>query len=233
MLINILATDNYNSYNIELARSIGLHEAIYLNEIINIQEKAYRKNKIVYSYVELDREYIQSRTTFKVEEQKELQKALEICKLIKVDENNKDRVLLESNNLINMLYDGNESILKSYAKEVKNTKKESKAEIIRQQLKNNIKTDNVELKDAYCEWIDSVSMKFGYMAKKAVIEGQKVIDDYCNRDLDKALKIISIATINSYRDMTWAINDFKKDYAKSFNRVPIIQNVNQLSNEVF
>lgn len=233
MLINILATDNYNSYNIELARSIGLHEAIYLNEVVNIQEKAYRKKKLLSGYVELDRDYIQSRTTFKPEEQKELQKALEICNLIKVDKDNKDRVYLESNNLINMLYDGNESILKSYAKEVKDKKKTTKQDIIKQHLKENIITQNEELHEAYCEWIDSVYGKNNYMSKKAVIEGQKVIDDYCNRDLDKALKIISIATIHSYRDMNWALNVFKKDYMKSFNNMPIIQDINQLSTEVF
>jgi len=232
MLINLISTGNYNSYNIELAKIIGLHEAIYLNELININEKAIRKNKVENDFFIVDREYVRCRTTLTPEEQKEIDKELQICNIV---ENGieKDSLRIDFSKLTTMLMDGNEGILKGFVKEVKDKKKVSKAEIIRQQLKNNIKTDNQELKDAYCEWIDSVSMKRGYMAKKAVLEGQKIVDDYCNRNLDMALKIISIATVHSYVDMNWALNDFKKDYANSFNKVPVIQNIQQLSTEVF
>ena len=232
MLINLISTGNYNSYNIELAKILGLHEAIYLNELININEKAIRKDKVIDDFFIVDREYIRCRTTISPEEQKEIDKELQICNIVEVGKE-KDSLKINFSKLTTMLMEGNEGILKGFVREVKDKKKVSKAEIIRQQLKNNIKTDNQELRDAYCEWIDSVSMKRGYMAKKAVLEGQTVIDNYCNRNLDMALKIISIATVHSYVDMNWALNDFKKDYASTFNRVPVIQNVQQLSTEVF
>ena len=232
MLINLLSLNNYNQFNIELARTIGLHEAIYFNELININDKAVRKDKLVDGYFRVDREYITQRTTLSASEQQEIDKELEICNLISCG-TEKDLIQVNLDKLTTMLMGGNESVLKGFVKEVKNKKKETKADIIRQQLKKNIKTTNEELYNAYCEWIDSVSMKRGYMDKKAVLEGEKTVDQYCNHDLDKALKIISIATINSYIDMNWAINVFKKDYISAFNKAPVIQNVQQLSKEVF
>lgn len=233
MLINLLAVNNYNSYNIEIAKLIGLHEAIYLNEVINIQEKAYRKNKIDNGYITLDRKYIESRTTLKEDEQKDLQKPFELSKIIIADPNNSNKVYLDLEVLINLLNEGNEVILKNFGKDLKKNRKQIKSEAIRVQLKKNIITQNQELYNAYCEWIDSVSNKRGYMDKKAVVEGQKVIDNYCNRNLDMALKIISIATINSYVDMNWAVNVFKKECPKTFTDVPTIQNISQLSTEAF
>ena len=79
MLINFLSTDNYNSFNIELAHLIGLQEAIYLNELININQKAVRKNKIEDNYFLVDRKYIESRTTLNIDEQREIDQALQTC----------------------------------------------------------------------------------------------------------------------------------------------------------
>ena len=84
MLINFLSTDNYNSFNIELAHLIGLQEAIYLNELININQKAVRKNKIEDNYFLVDRKYIESRTTLNIDEQREIDQALQTCNLIEV-----------------------------------------------------------------------------------------------------------------------------------------------------
>ena len=66
MLIDLLSTSNYVSYNIRLAELLGLHAAIYLSELMNINDKAIRKNKLNDNYFKLKREYITSRTTFDV-----------------------------------------------------------------------------------------------------------------------------------------------------------------------
>lgn len=233
MLVNLISTDSYNQFNIELAHRLGLNEAVYLNELINIYNKAVKKDKVQKGCFTVDREYIFSKTTIDKDEQLEIDKELEICKII-TKSLDSDSMSIHLSYLTGMLMDGNEKSLKECSREIKNKKKQSKADAIRVQLKKNVVTTNNELYNAYCEWIDSVSNKRGYMDKKAVIEGQKVIDDYCNRDLDKALKIISIATANSYIDMNWAVNVFKKDYAATFNKsIPVIQNVQQLSTEVF
>ena len=40
MLIDLLSTDNLANYNIKIAQVMGLHSAIYINELINISNKA-------------------------------------------------------------------------------------------------------------------------------------------------------------------------------------------------
>ena len=46
MLIELLSFSNYGSYNVKLANVLGLETAVYLSEIMNINERALRKNKL-------------------------------------------------------------------------------------------------------------------------------------------------------------------------------------------
>ena len=81
-------------------------------------------------------------------------------------------------------------------------------------------TTNVELRDAYYEWIESVLAKKGAMTKAAVIAAQSNVDKFSQRNLDIALKVLEIATINGYRDITWAINNYNKDYKVGYSVAP-------------
>ena len=74
MLIELLSTSNYVSFNVKLAEILGLHPSIYISELLNINDKAIRKEKMNESSFSLDREYIKKRTTLSVEEQLELRK---------------------------------------------------------------------------------------------------------------------------------------------------------------
>ena len=68
--MDILATDNMVSYNVKIAQVMGLHSAIYINELMNISAKAHRKNKLISDrYFLLDRKYITKRTTIDEKEQ--------------------------------------------------------------------------------------------------------------------------------------------------------------------
>ena len=46
MLIELLSMSNYAHFNVKLAEILGLHPAIYLALIMDINEKAIRKSKI-------------------------------------------------------------------------------------------------------------------------------------------------------------------------------------------
>ena len=47
MLIDLLSANNYVNYNIKVAELVGLHPAIYLSELMNIQSKAEKKNMLL------------------------------------------------------------------------------------------------------------------------------------------------------------------------------------------
>ena len=90
--------------------------------------------------------------------------------------------------------------------------RQTKADVIKQNLKTNIVTTNQELMSAYSDWIDAVYANKGWMSKKAIVVGQAVVDEFSKRNLDVALKLIEIATIHGYVDMTWAINRYNEQY---------------------
>lgn len=216
MLFDMLSTDMYVSFNCKLAQRIGLHTAIYVTELLNISRKAYLKSKLYNEkYFKIDRNYVEERTTLSKKEQRELDDILVNLNILHIDESSKDLLCVDADALTGVLLDDRKTI-EAKIKPVVKRKKPSKKEEILNALKNRIETNNPELKAAYEEWIEAVMARQGWMTAAAVIEAQKVVDRYTNKDLDLALELIKIGTINGLRDMTWVINDFEKEYKKRY-----------------
>lgn len=220
MLIELLSMSNYGNYNIKVAQILGLETAVYLNELMNINEKAVRKNKITDNCFIIDRKYIESRTTLNTERQQELE--VNLIKLGILEHSSNDNINLNITALTSILAAPDED-LKAITKIAKKTKaansKTAKQEAIINSLKGSIVTTNEELINAYGEWIEAVVAKVNWMSKKAVTSAQAVIDEFSNRNLDVALKVLEIATINGYADMTWAIKSYKRNYNVSYQEV--------------
>lgn len=239
MLIELLSMDNYVSYNIKIAEIFGLHPAIYLSELMNINDKAIRKSKITgESYFTVDREYIQKRTTLTKAQQLKIDDTFKEIGLLKVDETNQNTLTLDITVLTSIMTGGKQTIkeLKSLTNKISKTKR-TKDEAIKDNLKNYVTTDNPELREAYFDWIDAVYAKQGWMSARSVKEAQKDVDNASGRNLDVALKMINIAAIRGYREMEWAINAYKRDYEPTFRlntvtQQPVEERV-ELSEEVF
>lgn len=240
MLIELLSTSNYVSYNVKLAELLGLHSAIYISELMSINDKAIRKDKINESSFSLDREYVKKRTTLSPEEQLDIEQNL--IKLGIIEKPNKDTscVILNINILTTLLMSTDEELLDNVEKLAKLKTKKSKAtkaEAIRQNLKSSIITTNMELISAYSDWIDAVYAKQGWMSKKAVDIGQSVVDNFSKRDLDVALTVINIAAMHGYVDMQWAVNKYTEQYKvkREINYMPRVTESApvELSSEVF
>ena len=212
MLIDLINTSNYVSYNIKLAQLLGLKEAIYLSELLNINDKAIRKNKINNNYFDIDRKYIETRTTLNVSEQDKIEKTLIKLKIIKKQE---DSITIDLNVIIALLTTENtETIIKPKPR----TQAQSKLVGQANALKKYLKCTNVELFNAFSTWIETILEKQGWMSKASVEEGEKLVDEISNHDLDIALGIVNIASINGYRDMTWAVKKWQDNYKISYNK---------------
>lgn len=215
MLIDLIAQNGYNSYNIQLAKIIGLHPAIYVNTLLNINSKAISKQKVTDDfYFSVDRNYVQSVTTFSVKEQEEIEKLLIELKILKKQKiDDADILFLDVSTLTSIMMSQNEKLINDINKiaQSKQTKR-TKADIIKDELKSYVTATNHELRDAYFDWIDAVYAKQGWMSKKSVISAQSIVDNFSNRNLDIALKLIEIASIGGYRDMTWAVNSYRDNY---------------------
>lgn len=237
MLIDFLSTDTYGMYNIDLANIIGLHEAIYVNNLINIYKKAITKKKLHGDFILIDREYITSVTTFTVAEQKEMDKKLQDVSILQINIDNKDLVKLNLSNITTLLVTDNEELVTD-VKTKTTKKKRTKADAIKDNLKNLITTSNEELRKSYEDWIDAVYAKQGWMSAKSVTVGQSQLDTFANHNLDIALDVLNIASIHGYRDIEWAINTYNSNNKPApinsvrFNSTPA-KVVNKIEGEVY
>ena len=233
MLIELLSSSNYVNFNVRLAQILGLKPAIYLSQIMDINEKAVRKNKIDNDFFTIDRKYVESRTTLTKDEQVSIEKDLLNIGILERNEEKKNTICLNITMLTSIMMTPDEDLLKDISNLSKNKKKKTKSEVIEENLKNNILTTNEELRDAYYEWIESVLAKKGVMTKAAVIHAQPTLDTFCNRNLDVALKVLQIASVHGYEDITWAINCYNKDYKVNYNVPKYNSNTTKTSASTF
>lgn len=249
MLIDLISSDNFISFNIKLANTIGLHSAIYINEVLNILRKAERKDKLQDGFITLDRNYIAERTTLRVEEQYTIDKKLAKISLLELKIDSPDMVKLNLDTLTAITTEEDASMLTKVHKLTKVTgvsnaaTKMSQRQCIIQNLKESIDVTCEELCSAYRDWIDGVYAKpNGFLSKKAISVFQQTIDNYTKGDLDLALKLLEIATVNGYRVAEWAINVFEKEYITQFYRQrsevnntlnPITRKQSNIGTEVF
>lgn len=217
MLIDLISKSNYGQYNISLANLLGLETAIYLDLLLDINSKAIRKNKVDDNYFWVDRKYITSRTTLNEAKQKDIEKVLADVGVLSVSEGDKDSFSINISALYTIVGSDDTDVIDDIKKIVKKkSNKRTKGEAIVDGLKEGIVTSNPELRNAYCDWIDAVYAKQGWMSKKSVTAAQTAVDEFSNHNLDMALKVVEIASINGYRDMEWAINSYKQNYSVKY-----------------
>lgn len=235
MLADLIASDNYIQFNIKAAQTLGLASSIYISEITNIYNKAQIKNKIdEEGFCTVNRDYISKRTTITPLEQIEIDNKLKKLEIIKVSSSSKDKLSIDLNVLASIITTEDIKTIKE-VKELSIIKKGEKKLTQRQMIINNLKTiashPNTELDQAYKDWVDGVySNPNGFLSKRSITIFMQSVDEYAKGDLDLALKIIDIATVNGYRECQWAINVFEKDFKKSFYQNRLVQ-VNKSSQE--
>lgn len=223
MLLDLLNTNDYISFNVQLAKIFGLSSAVYCSELINIYQKAIRKNKLIDGrFFKLDRKYMSGRTTLSVEEQLLSDSQLMKIGLLEKHRDNPDLLRLDVNMLVSILSEEDESVIKELSGKLKiKTKsevKETKRQSVINALKNSIECSNYELLTALRNWVDSIYEKpNGYLSKTAIKSFQDTLNNYTQGDLDLALRLVEIASIQGYKDCSWAINVYERDlkFAKS------------------
>lgn len=218
MLIELLSMSNYGHYNVKLAQVLGLEASVYLTEILNISEKAIRKNKCDGDFFTVDRKYITDRTTISSESQKNIERFLTSVGVIVQDQKVENKMMVNLTTLTNMMMSPDESTLKEVQVARKKSTRLTKKQSMAISLKSYIVTDNTEMVNAYCLWIDTLIDMDRMPQKITVISAQNSIDEFSNRNLDVALKVIEVATINGCRDMNTAISIYKRNYADHYKQ---------------
>lgn len=225
MLLDLLRTDNYVSFNKKLAHTVGLEQAIYINQIINIMGKAIKKNKIYNDgYVKLDRKYVFEQTTLTIERQLEIENSLVATQLIIRDFDNSDMIKVDTQLLADITscdnVEINEKISKKVIKNTKETKKQKQICIFNS-LTTYVDNGDAQLDKCICDWIRTIVVDRGLpLNKEAVIKFQNDLFDYSKGELKKAIDIVNIAVTSQYKECQWAIKKYERDNIEKLHSQP-------------
>lgn len=223
MLVELLSQSNYQSFNIKLAQLLGLETSIYLSALIDINEKAIRKDKVIEGdFFSIDRDYITKRTTLAKNKQEKIETELNKAGLIELSN---EHIKLCLDTLTSLVMSEDENLEKDLSNFKKAVNSKSKSDFILESVKRNIDSSlPYELIKAYSEWLDAVYAKFGFVSKQTLASAQKEVDNAANHNLDKAIEIINIATGRGWRDLKWAVKVYNEQHPCN-NRVVENKNV--------
>lgn len=229
MLFTLLSLENNISYNIQIARVFGLYSAVFISFLITEQTKSITANTLQNNkYFMLSRKEIEDKTTLDDNKQNEIEENLIACNVLErfpvTNSSLKSYYYLNEQLLLNILSTSNadqinevlkkSSIKKKELMQIEKPERISKRQIVIQALKNNVKEKDNELRQLFIDWIDAIYSGSGYLSKQGLQITEDELSKYCS---DKKIKIevLKIAIKNSYKDITFAINNFEKN--KKFN----------------
>lgn len=245
MLLDIFDEDNSIIINCKAIKVFGLSTAAYFSTLIKIYKKAYKKKKLEDNYFKVDRDYIQSLLGMPIEEQLVCDANLIKISVLNKSTDDPNKIKLDLNMYLSILNDEDVTFIKDIRKQMKVMHpkgiKQTQRQLQINTLKNCIECSNYELLTALREWVDGVYTRpNGFLSKLAIKTFQNTLNNYTKGDLDLALKIVQIASIQGYRNCEWAINEYERSLKfKSENKTSLrvtpqsVAKEEDLSNQIF
>lgn len=202
---------NVNSYNVDIAKSIGVLSAIYVSFIdkllIRNEKLALSKNQI-YDYTGID-----------FDKQDEVEDNLVRCGImdIKGPRTNSDKKsfsinynrleeILNDPKKIDEVYFFTTSTKKTKEKVSKETKKEQNLK----KLKNAVKIEDEVLKQHIFDWIDSVMDSGKYLTVQSIKINIEQLKKFTSSQ-DIAIQVVDMSAKNCWRDFEWAMSKVKPE----------------------
>jgi hypothetical protein len=215
-MLNLLNTNNYVSVNITLAKMFGLEAAIYCSELLNIYDKAKRKDRLVNGdSFKVDREYIEKRTTVSIDKQLEIDSIWQQINLVIKDKDNQDVIKIDTQLVANLIAGTNTSIQPVTINVPLPTSVSTQEKF--EYIKSQIKADDPDILQALKDWVDSAKTheKGKNIELVAVRIFQKNLNEYAKDDKELKLKLLEIAILHKHISFQWTINEYEKNYAKT------------------
>ena len=214
MFVDLLNSYNYLMVNMSAIKIFGLKTAVYCAELLNVYKKAYLKKKLVEDkYFEVNRKFITEQTSITEEDQLKCDASLRKINLINnYNEYTPNLIYFDYELFASLITSEDMKFIKNISKtvNVKDTK-EAKKKAILENIKGCINSDNQQLNGALSDWIDAVYAKSGWAHKSTVEIFQEKLHEYTKGDLQLALKLVEIATVNGWKDCQWAINSYEQE----------------------
>ena len=192
--------------NKKLVRLAGFEVAAYWAELQSILKQVVKKQTMdEFGFFILDREFMERETTLTITKQLKAEEKLIDLGVLLRDNTNPNRISIAVNGMVALITDEDTTKLKKGGK-TSADEKAAKIAGIKSTMKKAILETDPEVRAAYERWIDGMIDAQNCRFTKAVVQiFEKTITEYTpNKGI--RLKIIEIATLNSYKDATWAIN---------------------------
>lgn len=231
MLLDTLNPNNNFSFNISAAHILGLINAIYCAELLNIYNKAKKKKKINNESFRVDRKYIEERTTISVEDQYVCNSALSEIGILEVDLADPDIMKFNFEVYIKIITNDDCTFLNQVSKKLKVSKdgaavKQMKKAAIVKNLEAYINTGNKELNIKLSNWL-TVNYAANRVTKETVIDFQNILINYINGNIKKGLRIVDIAIAQKWINCIWAIEAYEKE-EKVLSKSMQVSNINNI-----
>ena len=206
--------------NKRLVKLAGFEVAAYWAELQSILKQVVKKQTAdEHGFFMLDREYLEKETTLSLTKQLKCDEKLLTMGVIIKDPDNPNRLAISVANMIEIITDEDTKKLKK-STAVKKDERAAKIAGIKINMKRAILETDSELRAAYERWIDGMVDAANCRFTKAVVQlFEKTISNH-TADKSTRLKIIEIATVNSYRDATWAINKLSGFRSPTATKLP-------------
>ena len=192
--------------NKRLIKVAGFEVAAYWAELQSVLKQVVKKQAAdEQGFFVLDREYVERETTLTLTKQLKCDEKLMSLGVMLKDETNPNKIAIAVNGMVAVITDEDTTKLKKTGA-VKKDEKAAKIAGIKTTMKKAILEPDPQVRAAYERWVEGMIDASNCRFTKAVVQlFEKTITDYTS-DKTTRLKIIEIATVNSYKDATWAIN---------------------------
>ena len=192
--------------NKRLVKLAGFEVAAYWAELQSILKQVSKKGTAdERGFFTLDRDFMERETTLTLAKQLKCEEKLITMGVVLKDPDNPNRLCISVQGMVEVITDEDTTKLKKTGKTSADAKA-AKVAGIKANMKKAIFEADSEVRAAYERWVDGMVDAANCKFTKAVVQlFEKTITEY-TPDKSIRLKIIEIATVNSYRDATWAIN---------------------------
>ena len=192
--------------NKKLVKIAGFEVAAYWAELQSILKQVVKKQTAdEQGFFPLDRDYVERETTLTINKQLKCEEKLASLGVIMKDPDNPNRLAISVANMVEVITDEDTTKLKKTGA-VKQDAKAAKIAGIKITMKKAILETDLEVRAAYERWVDGMIDAANCRFTKAVVQlFEETVTSYTT-DRAKRLRIIEIATANSYKDANWAIS---------------------------
>lgn len=192
--------------NKKLVKIAGFEVAAYWAELQSILKQVVKKQTAdERGFFTLDRDYVERETTLSITKQLKCEEKLLSLGVLLKDPAEPNRISIAVNGMVAVITDEDTTKLKKSGSAQADAKA-AKIAGMKATMKKAILETDTELRAAYERWVDGMIDAANCRFTKAVVQlFEKTITEYTT-DRALRLKIIEIATVNSFRDATWAIN---------------------------